>query len=386
MVKKTICVFIGGRANYSSIKSALIAINEHPGLELKIILGSSALLKKYGNLEKILEKDGFEVEEKIQMLVEGDVPSAMVKTAALGMLGLADVFERIQPDYVVVIGDRYEVMAPTIAAAYMNIPVAHTMGGEVTGTIDESIRHAITKFAHVHFPANRESAERIIKMGEDQARVFVVGCPRIDTVKRIIDENPDVPTEVFEQCGGVGPIFDLHKPFILISQHPVTTEYKEAEYQIQETINGAMQTGLPIILLWPNSDAGTEGISQGIRKFRETHPNVLLHAFTNLPIALYVRLMHNTVCLVGNSSSGIREGAFLGTPCVNIGTRQEGRERGSNVIDVACDRKMIEAAIKQQIQHGKYLSEPIYGDGTAGVKIAQILYETEVEVQKRITY
>ena len=386
MVKKTICVFIGGRANYSSIKSALIAINEHPGLELKIILGSSALLKKYGNLEKILKKDGFEVEEKIQMLVEGDVPSAMVKTAALGMLGLADVFERTQPDYVVVIGDRYEVIAPTIAAAYMNIPVAHTMGGEVTGTIDESIRHAITKFAHVHFPANRESAERIIKMGEDQERVFVVGCPRIDTVKRIIDENPDVPTEVFEQCGGVGPVFDLHEPFILISQHPVTTEYKEAEYQIRETINGAMRTGLPIILLWPNSDAGTEGISQGIRKFRETHPNVMLHAFTNLPIAMYVRLMNNTACLVGNSSSGIREGAFLGTPCVNIGTRQAGRERGSNVIDVACDSKRIEAAIKQQIQHGKYLSEPIYGDGTAGEKIAQILYETEVEVQKRITY
>lgn len=386
MVKKTICVFIGGRANYSSIKSALIAINEHPGLELKIILGSSALLKKYGNLEKILKKDGFEVEEKIQMLVEGDVPSAMVKTAALGMLGLADVFERIQPDYVVVIGDRYEVMAPTIAAAYMNIPVAHTMGGEVTGTIDESIRHAITKFAHVHFPANRESAERIIKMGEDQERVFVVGCPRIDTVKKIIDENPDVPTEVFEQCGGVGPIFDLHQPFILISQHPVTTEYKEAEHQIQETINGAMRTGLPIILLWPNSDAGTEGISQGIRKFRETHPGVMLHAFTNLPIAMYVRLMNNTACLVGNSSSGIREGAFLGTPCVNIGTRQAGRERGSNVIDVDCDSKAIEDAIKQQIQHGKYLSEPIYGDGTAGEKIAQILYETEVEVQKRITY
>lgn len=386
MVKKTICVFIGGRANYSSIKSALIAINEHPGLELKIILGSSALVKKYGNLQKILEQDGFEIEEKIQMLVEGDVPSVMVKTAALGMLGLADVFERIHPDYVIVIGDRYEVMAPTIAAAYMNIPVAHTMGGEVTGTIDESIRHAITKFAHIHFPANRESGERIIKMGEEAKRVFVVGCPRIDTVKKIIDENPDVPTEVFEQCGGVGPVFDLHQPFILISQHPVTTEYKEAEHQIQETISGAMNTGLPIILLWPNSDAGTEGISQGIRKFRETHPNAILHAFTNLPIAMYVRLMNNTTCLVGNSSSGIREGAFLGTPCVNIGTRQAGRERGSNVIDVECDSKAIEAAIRQQIQHGRYLSEPIYGDGTAGQKIAQILYETEVEVQKRITY
>lgn len=386
MVKKTVCVFIGGRANYSSIKSALIAINEHPDLELKIVLGSSALLKKYGNLEKILKGDGFEIEEKVQMLVEGDVPSAMVKTAALGMLGLADIFERIQPDFVVVIGDRYEVMAPTITAAYMNIPVVHTMGGEVTGTIDESIRHAITKFAHIHFPANRESGERIVKMGEEEERVYVVGCPRIDTVKKIIDDAPGVPQEVFDLCGGVGPRFDLNEPFLLISQHPVTTEYKEAEKQILATINAAVNVGLPIILLWPNSDAGTEGISQGIRKFREMHPDAKLHAFTNLPIAMYVRLMNNTACLVGNSSSGIREGAFLGTPCVNIGTRQAGRERGSNVIDVDCNSEAIEEAIRKQIEHGKYESEPIYGDGTAGKQIADILSKVEVEVQKRITY
>ena len=386
MVKKTICVFIGGRANYSSIKSALIAINEHPDLELKIVLGSSALLKKYGNLEKILREDGFDVDEKVQMLVEGDVPSAMVKTAALGMLGLADVFERLQPHFVIVIGDRYEVMAPTITAAYMNIPVAHTMGGEVTGTIDESIRHAITKFAHVHFPANRESAERIVKMGEEDERVYVVGCPRIDTVKKIIDDNPGVPEDIFDVCGGVGPRFDLNQPFLLISQHPVTTEYKEAEHQILETINAAVKVGLPIILLWPNSDAGTEGISQGIRKFREMHPDAMLHAFTNLPIAMYVRLMNNTACLVGNSSSGIREGAVLGTPCVNIGTRQAGRERGSNVLDVACNSVEIEEAIRKQIEHGKYESEPIYGDGTAGKQIADILSKVEVEVQKRITY
>ena len=386
MVKKTICVFIGSRANYSSIKSALIAIQNHPGLELKIVLVGSALVKKYGDLEKILEKDRFQVDERIQMLVEGDVPSVMVKTAALGMLGLADAFERVKPDYVIVIGDRYEVIAPTIAAAYMNIPVAHTMGGEVTGTIDESIRHAITKFAHIHFPANKESGERIIKMGERKDRVFVVGCPRIDTVKSIIDADPGVPEDIFEKCGGVGPAFDLHQSFLLVSQHPVTTEYEDAEKQINETIYAAVEVGIPIILLWPNSDAGTEGISQGIRKFREKYPDIKLHAFLNLPIDIYVRLMNNTACLIGNSSSGIREGAFLGTPCVNVGTRQAGRERGSNVIDVACNRAEILQAVKKQIAHGKYASEPIYGNGNAGEKIADILYRTEVEVQKRITY
>ena len=386
MELKKICVFVGGRANYGSIRSALFEIKRHPELELIIILGCSGLLKKYGDLESILLKDGFEINERVHMLVQGENPNAMVKTTALGMLGLADIYERINPDFVIVIGDRYEVMAPTIAAAYMNIPVVHTMGGEVTGTIDESIRHAITKFAHVHFPANRDSAERIIKMGENPEYVFTVGCPRIDSVKQIIDENPDVPCDIFSVCGGVGHIFDLNQPFLLVSQHPVTTEYSDAKKQIFETLYAVAEVGLPIIMLWPNSDAGTEGISRGIRTFREEHPEVVLHAFTNLPMNMYIRLMNNTACLVGNSSSGIREGAFLGTPCVNIGTRQAGRERGANVIDVDCDRNNILEAIKKQIEHGRYASEPIYGDGTAGKKIADILSKVSVNVQKRIMY
>lgn len=383
---RKICVFIGSRANYSSIKSALEAIDKHPQLELQIILGGSALTDKFGDLEDILRNDGFRINDKIHMLVEGNSPSAMVKTTGIGLLGLADAFENLKPDFVVVIGDRYEIMAPTIAAAYMNIPVAHTMGGEVTGTIDESIRHAITKFAHVHFPANMESGERILKMGEDAERVHVVGCPRIDTVKNILEKNSLPPQEIFEKYRGVGPEFDLSKPFLLISQHPVTTEYQDAEKQINETILGAIDVGLPIVLLWPNADAGTEGISRGIRKFREKNKDVVLHAFKNLPIDSYVRLMNNTACLIGNSSSGIREGAFIGTPCVNVGTRQEGRERGSNVIDVDCNRTAITEAIRKQLVHGKYKSEPIYGNGNAGEKIADILSKINVKIQKKITY
>lgn len=383
---RKVCVFIGGRANYSSIKSAMVAIDKHPDLQLMIVLGGAALLDKYGDMEKILTEEGFKITEKINMLVEGDKPTAMVKTVGMGLLGLADILDNLQPDFMVVIGDRYEVIAPTIAAAYMNIPVVHTMGGEVTGTIDESIRHAISKFAHIHFPANKESGDRILKMGEDSERVFVVGCPRIDTVNSILLKDATPPQDIFEKFRGVGPVFDLSKPFILISQHPVTTEYEDAEKQIDETIFGAIAIGLPIIILWPNADAGTEGISRGIRKFREKNSNVQLHAFKNLPIEYYVRLMNNTACLVGNSSSGIREGAFIGTPCVNIGTRQEGRERGSNVIDVKCDRTNIENAIRKQIEHGKYKSEAIYGDGTAGEKIADILSKVEVKIQKKITY
>ncbi len=383
---RKICVFLGGRANYSSIRSAMKAIQRHPELELQIVLGGSGLVDKFGDLQNTLADAGFEINEKIYMQIEGDAPNAMVKTAGLGMLGLADAFERLSPDFVIVVGDRYEVMAAAMTAAYMNIRVAHTMGGEVTGTIDESIRHAITKFAHVHFPANKDSAERIIKLGEDPDKVFTVGCPRIDTVKEILEENGNVPENLYERQGGVGTEIDLSEPFLLISQHSVTTEYLDAKRQILETIEAAVRTKLPILMLWPNADAGSEGISTGIRAYREAHPELKIHVFKNLPISDYVRLMNNTVCLVGNSSSGIREGAFIGTPCVNVGTRQNGRERGDNVIDTSNDREMIYQAIEKQISHGKYPSEPIYGDGYAGERIADILNSVNVNVQKRIMY
>lgn len=385
-MRKT-CVFLGGRANYSSICSAMKAIQNHPNHQLQIILGGSGLIDKYGDLEEILKQDGFSIDKKICMQVAGDQPGAMVKTAGLGMLGLADAYAELEPDFVIVVGDRYEVMSAAIAAAYMNIRVAHTMGGEVSGTIDESIRHAITKFSHVHFPANKECGERIRKLGEDPEKIFVVGCPRIDNVKKILDANSKVPDDIYKTQGGVGHTFDLHKPFLLISQHPVTTEYGQAKKQILNTISGAAKTGLPLIILWPNADAGNDELSTGIRTFREANPKAQIHMFKNLPIDVYTRLMRNTACLVGNSSSGIREGAYIGTPCVNVGTRQNGRERGKNVIDVISnERDDIYRAIMKQIEHGSYSSEPIYGDGHAGEKIANILSTVEVNIQKRIMF
>lgn len=383
---RKICVFLGGRANYSSIKSAMRAIKDHPELTLQVILGGQALTDKFGELEDLLKEDGFSVDEKVHMLVAGDKPISMVKTAGLGLLGISDALDHLQPDFLIVVGDRYEVMAATIAAAYMNIRVAHTMGGEVTGTIDESIRHAITKFAHVHFPANKEAAERIIKLGEIPGDVYTVGCPRVDHVAELLKKDPSMPLDLYEKFGGVGPEFDLNEPFLLVSQHPVTTEYREAKAQVLNTIRACVKTGLNIMILWPNADAGTEGISTGIREYREEYPEAKIHAFKNLPMDIYTRLMKNTACLVGNSSSGIREGAYIGTPCVNIGSRQNGRERGQNVIDAPADEKLIYEAIEKQIAHGPYPSEPIYGDGHAGVKIADILSKAEVNIQKRIAY
>ena len=382
---KKICVVIGSRANYSSIKSGMRAITAHPDLELQLVCGASAILDRYGSVVELIRADGFVPDAEVYMLIEGETPATMAKSTGLGLLELPGVFERLKPDFVLTVGDRFETMATTLAAAYMNIPVAHTMGGEVTGTIDESIRHAVTKFAHVHFPASQDALERIIKLGEKPEDVHLVGCPRIDLVADILAQSRGVLSDdLFGE--GVGPSFDLDKPFVLVSQHPVTTEYGTGEQQITETLEAVIQSGLPAIVLWPNSDAGSEDISRGIRKWREDGRGENMHFFKNLPIDVYVRLLRRTACLIGNSSSGIREGAFIGTPCINIGSRQTARERGSNVIDVDGGTHQILETLNKQIAHGPYSSEPVYGDGTAGTKIADVLAVKTVEIQKLITY
>lgn len=383
---KKICTVIGSRANYSSIKSAMRAIQAHPELELQLVCVASALLDRYGQVVNLIEKDGFTVDEKLHILVEGETPATMVKSTGMGLIELSSAFDRLKPDVVITVGDRFETMATTLAAAYMNIPVAHTMGGEVSGTIDESIRHAVTKFAHIHFPASRDAAERIIKLGELPEMVFRVGCPRIDLVADILKEDESgVDKSIFAL--GVGSPIDLAKPFAIVSQHPVTTEYGEGERQITATLSAVRQRNLPAIVLWPNADAGSEDIARGIRKWREHGEAENMHFFKNLPIDTYVRLMRRATCLVGNSSSGIREGAFIGTPVVNVGSRQTARERGANVIDVGQDEEAIAGAIGEQQKRGRYPMQDIYGDGTAGARIADVLAGLgPVEVQKLITY
>jgi UDP-hydrolysing UDP-N-acetyl-D-glucosamine 2-epimerase len=383
---KKICTVIGSRANYSSIKSAMAAIRAHPKLELQLVCVASALLDRYGQVVNLIERDGFKIDEKLHILVEGETPQTMVKSTGMGLIELSSTFARLAPDMVITVGDRFETMATTLAAAYMNIPVAHTMGGEVSGTIDESIRHAVTKFAHVHFPASREAAARIVKLGEPPAMVFRVGCPRVDLVAEILRKDGNDPDQTIFELG-VGARLDLSQPFLIVSQHPVTTEYGAGERQIATTLAAVRRTGLPAVALWPNADAGSEDIARGIRKWRERGLAENMHFFKNLPTETYIRLMSRAACLVGNSSSGIREGAYIGTPVVNVGTRQTARERGKNVIDVGHDEDAIATAIATQRQHGRYAMEDIYGDGHAGKRIADILADLgPVDVQKRITY
>ena len=383
---RKICVVVGSRANYSSIKSAMRAIRSHADLKLQLVVGASALLDRFGSVVDVIEADGFLPDAKVNMIIEGETPATMAKSTGLGLLELPTLFSQLKPDVVITVGDRFETIATAIAAAYMNIPVAHTMGGEVSGTIDESVRHAVTKLAHIHFPANQQAGDRIIRMGEDPKSVFVVGCPRIDMVAEIAQNHGALPDRGRLEDEGVGGHVNLDEPFLLVSQHPVTTEYGRGEGQIAETLAALERLKIPTIMLWPNVDAGSEDISRGMRKFREHSRHDYIRFYKNFTVETYTRLMKRCACMIGNSSAAIREGAFLGVPAVNVGTRQMGRERGKNVIDVDYNRDQILAAIQRQLRSGHFPSDPLYGDGYAGDRIANILANCPIQIQKRITY
>lgn len=383
---RKICIVVDSRANYSSIKSVMRAVKNHPDLDLQLVIGASALLDRYGAVVNVIEADGFTPMAKVNMIIEGETPLTMAKSTGLGLLELPTIFDQMKPDIVVTVGDRFETMATAIAASYMNIPLAHTMGGEVTGTIDESIRHAVTKLSHIHFPANADAGERIIRMGEDPSTVYVVGCPRIDVIAELARGIEQFPERGLLDHEGVGGHINLDEPFVMVSQHPVTTEYGRSEGHIFETLTAVSKLELPAIVLWPNADAGSEDLARGIRKFRENSKHDHIRFYKNFSVETYVRLMSRTACLIGNSSSAIREGAFLGLPAVNIGTRQSGRAQGENVINVNYNCDEILDAVQAQIKHGRYDIDPIYGDGKAGERIANILATCEVQIQKRIMY
>jgi UDP-hydrolysing UDP-N-acetyl-D-glucosamine 2-epimerase len=272
-----------------------------------------------------------------------------------------------------------------MTAVYMNIPVAHIEGGEVSGSIDESIRHAITKLAHVHFPATQDAAKRIERLGEDPNTIFTVGATSLDVIfSTDLKDLTDVIALQYSE--GLGPVIDLHQPYLVVIQHPVTTEYDQNFNNVNETIAAVEKIGINTIWIWPNMDAGSDGISKGIRLFLEQRNPEFVHFFKGLAIEYYAPLLKNAACLIGNSSSGIRESASLGVPVVNIGSRQCERNRGQNVLDVPYDRYAIIEAIRFQIRHGTYPMNPLYGDGKAGKRIVDVLKTMRFTLQKRITY
>jgi UDP-hydrolysing UDP-N-acetyl-D-glucosamine 2-epimerase len=383
---RKVCIVVGSRANYSSIKSVMRAVKAHPDLKLQLVVAASALLDRFGSVVDVIERDGFVADARVTMIVEGETPATMAKSTGLGLLELPTMFELLKPDVNITVGDRFETMATAVASAYMNIPLAHTMGGEITGTIDESIRHAITKLSHVHFPANRQAGDRIVRMGENPDAVHVVGCPRIDMVAEVVRNGSAALDAEFLDREGVGGHIEVDRPFLLVSQHPVTTEYGQGERQITETLMALQDLRMPTIMLWPNVDAGSEDVSRGMRKFREKHRPEYIRFYKNFPVETFIRLMKSAAVLVGNSSAPIREGAFLGTPAVNIGSRQQGRDRGPNVIDVPNERAAIVDAVRRQIAHGPYGADHLYGDGEAGARVADVIARVPLSVQKRNFY
>jgi UDP-hydrolysing UDP-N-acetyl-D-glucosamine 2-epimerase len=383
--KRRVCVVITARPSYARIKSALRAIQAHPELELQLVVGASALLERYGASVDYIERDGFEISARVYMVLEGENLVTSAKSTGLGMVELATVFDNLRPDVVVTVADRYETLATAAAAAYTNIPVAHVQGGEVSGSIDEKVRHAVTKLSDIHMVATRRAAEYVIRMGENPKRVFTTGGPDIDLAAEMSTDSR-LDGDLFERYGGVGETFSIEDGYAIVIQHPVTTEYEKSRAQIVETLEAMHKLDLPTLWFWPNVDAGSDGTSKGIRVFREAVRPVRIHFFRNMPPEDFLRLLNASRVIVGNSSAAIRECSFLGVPAVNIGDRQTGREHGANVMHVDYNRDEIAAAVKRQLDAGRYASEHTYGDGKAGERISQTLARCDLTIDKRLCY
>ena len=382
---RKIGLVVTARPSYTRIKTALQAIQRHADLELQLIVTASALLDRYGSIVNYIEQDGFKIAARVFIVLEGENLLTSAKSTGLGIMELATIFDNLRPDVVVTVADRYETLATAVAASYMNIPLAHVQGGEVTGSVDEKVRHAVSKLANLHFASTEGAAERLIRMGEDPKTVYVTGCPSIDLAAGVL-KDPELNFDPFKKYGGVGAINELSDGYVVVMQHPVTTQIADSRAQITETLEAVEALGLPALWFWPNVDAGSDDISRGIRIFREKGRGKKFHYFKNMEPEDFLRLVYNSKAIIGNSSMGIRECSFLGVPAINIGDRQTGRERGENVIDVPHDAEKIKKAVNTQLRNGRYEAAHIYGDGKAGQRIADLLATTPLNIAKQISY
>ncbi len=384
MSKRKICVVLTARTSYAKIKSILKSIQSNKDLELQVVCAASAVLEQYGATDKMVEQDGYHVNERIYMIIEGETLLTSAKATGLGVIEFSGAFSRLKPDAVLVMADRFEIMSAAIAATYLNIPLIHVQGGEVSGNIDEKVRHAVTKLADIHFPATKKSAQNIIKMGENPDTVFCSGCPSIDLAQDVLS-NPSLDFDVYEKYGGVGTFPDLSGDYYIIMQHPVTTEYQSGREQINATLQALHKLQKPVLIFWPNPDAGGSEVSKGIRAFRENKKPEYMHFIKNMEPQDFMRVLNKSKGIIGNSSVAIREASFLGVPAINIGSRQNARERGKNVIDVTYDTDIIYNAILEHLQSKKpQLS--LYGDGKAGQTIADTLSKIELNYSKTLHY
>jgi UDP-hydrolysing UDP-N-acetyl-D-glucosamine 2-epimerase len=380
--RRKICVVLVDRANYGRLKPVMLAIRDHEELELQCVAAGTMVLERFGRPVELVKSHGLPVAGEIYTELEGSTPSSMAKSVGFATVEFSSEFQRLKPDVVLLIGDRYEALAAALAAAYMNLCIVHIQGGEVSGSIDESARHAITKFAHFHFPATQRSRDYLVRMGEDPSTILGVGCPSSD-LARLLDRQ--LPEEVLNGTGS-GARIDPEKPFLLTLFHPITTTYGDEQEQMWNLLRALEQHKMPTVLLWPNIDAGSDHISKAIRVFRDqTAPN-WLRTITNLNPENYLKVLARTACAVGNSSSFVRDAGYFGTPVVLVGARQEGREVGAHVTPVLPIESQISAAISTQMEHGRYDPCTLYGDGYVAERIASELATLTPYKQKRLHY
>ena len=360
---RKICVVTGSRADFGLLIWPMRAIQQTPGLTLQLIATGMHLSSEFGYTIDNIRAEGFAVDESVETLLSSDSGVGVAKSVGLGVIGFADAFARLKPDLVVVLGDRYETFAAAQAAMYMRLPMAHLFGGDVTeGAIDESIRHAITKMSHLHFATNGDSARRLAQLGEDPSRIFTVGSPGIDSIKRLkLMDRDTVGREVGMALG---------QRNILITFHPVTVEADRSVAALDELFAAlsALDPEIRLFFTLANADAEGRALNERIKAFASSRNNAI--AVASLGQLRYISLMNQVDAVVGNSSSGIYEAPSLNAPSVDIGDRQKGRERASSVFHAEPERGAIGAAIAQAIQRGRQPTVSPYGDGESSGRTA----------------
>jgi len=383
--RRKIAVVTGTRAEYGLLHPIMTAIKKDKNMELCIIATGMHLSYEFGHTVDYIESDGFKIDAKVDTLLSDDTQVSMAKSLGVGIIGIAQALETIDPDIVLVYGDRGEPFAAAVSAAHLMIPVAHVHGGDAArgSNIDDSIRYAITKFAHIHFTATKKHAERVIRLGEEPWRVHVVGSPALDTILHAkIPSSRDV-AKIFS--------LDKEKQVILVIQHPTSISVQEAAREMRQTMEALRELELQSVVIYPNADAGGRAMIKVIKEY-EKHP--FIKAFKSVPRKEYLGLMRIASVMVGNSSSGIIEAPSLKLPVINIGIRQAGREKADNVIDVGHDKDEIVNSIKKALcdddfkEKVRKCKNP-YGDGKSSERILKILREIEITprlLRKQITY
>jgi GDP/UDP-N,N'-diacetylbacillosamine 2-epimerase (hydrolysing) len=384
--KKLVLGVTGIRSEYDIMSSVFRAIDVHPDLDLQLVVTGAHLSEAYGYTAAEVLADGFDVADEIESLINGDRDSSRVKGMAIQLQGLVQTVARVKPDMLLVLGDREEAMTTALVGAYMNIPVIHVGGGDrVVGNVDDQVRHAVTKLAHLHLVTNSESAERVLRLGEQSFRVVNVGNPGLDRLLQVPKLNA---AELSLRLGF--KIVD-GEPLLMVIQHVISTEIEHAYEQMKVTLDAIQDLGLPTVLSYPNSDAGGQKMIQAILEY-ESLPN--LYTAKNIPRLEFVNLMRRASCLLGNSSAGILEAPLLKLPVVNVGNRQIGRLHAENVEFVPHDKEQIIKAVRHAVHNQEYLevvsncSNP-YGDGQSSERIAEIIANLSIDKKlliKDITY